>query len=82
MVSQRDASHRERPAVARQRLRSLDMVTLIINSAVAVATSGDVRDQPKVVDAASKFATKPVYGAASLPLGTPVELDVVFEVRE
>ena len=39
-------------AVARQHLGSLDKVTRIIRLGVSVATSGDVRDQPKVADAA------------------------------
>jgi enamine deaminase RidA (YjgF/YER057c/UK114 family) len=40
-------------AVARQHLGSLDRVTRIVRLGVSVATSGDVRDQPKVADAAS-----------------------------
>jgi enamine deaminase RidA (YjgF/YER057c/UK114 family) len=77
-------------AVARQHLGSLDKVTRIVRLGVAVATSGDVRDQPKVADAASqllqdvfgkdKNPCRLVYGVASLPLGTSVELEVIFEV--
>ena len=77
-------------AVARQHLGSLDKVTRIVRLGVAIATSGDVRDQPKVADAASellqdvfgkeKNPCRLVYGVASLPLGTPVELEVIFEV--
>jgi enamine deaminase RidA (YjgF/YER057c/UK114 family) len=77
-------------AVARQHLGSLDRVTRIVRLGVSVATSGDVRDQPKVADAASellesvfgkeKNPSRLVYGVASLPLGTPVELEVIFEV--
>ena len=77
-------------AVARQHLGSLDLVTRIVRLGVSVATSGDVRDQPKVADAASellqdvfgrdKSPCRLVYGVASLPLGTPVELEVIFEV--
>ena len=77
-------------SVARQHLRSLDRVTRIVRLGVSVATSGDVRDQPKVADAASellqdvfgkdKSPCRLVYGVASLPLGTPVELEVIFEV--
>jgi enamine deaminase RidA (YjgF/YER057c/UK114 family) len=76
--------------VARQHLGSLDRVTRIVRLGVSVATSGDVRDQPKVADAASEFLQsvfgkdkspcRLVYGVASLPLGTPVELEVIFEV--
>ena len=77
-------------AVARQHLGSLDKVRRVVRLGVAVATSGDVRDQPKVADAASellqdvfgkdKNPCRLVYGVASLPLGTPVELEVIFEV--
>jgi enamine deaminase RidA (YjgF/YER057c/UK114 family) len=77
-------------AVARKHLGSLDKVSRIVRLGVSVATSGDVRDQPKVADAASEllqsvFGEKKnpcrlVYGVASLPLGTPVELEVIFEV--
>jgi enamine deaminase RidA (YjgF/YER057c/UK114 family) len=78
-------------AVARQQLGSLDKVTRVVRLGVSVATSGDVRDQPKVADAASELlqdifgkAKNPcrlVYGVASLPLGTPVELEIIFEVE-
>ncbi len=78
-------------AVARQHLGSLDRVARIVRLGVSVATSGDVRDQPKVADAASqllqdifgtvKNPSRLVYGVASLPLGTPVELEVMFEVE-
>ncbi|MGA8439074.1 MAG: RidA family protein [Candidatus Sulfotelmatobacter sp.] len=79
-------------AVARQHLGSLDRVTRVVRLGVSVATSGDVRDQPKIADAASellqdvfgkdKNPCRLVYGVASLPLGTPVELEVIFEVRD
>jgi len=78
-------------AVARQHLGSLDKVKGIVRLGVSVATSGDVRDQPKVADAASellqnvfgkdKSPCRLVYGVASLPLGAPVELEVIFEVE-
>ena len=77
-------------AVAKEHLGSLDKVSRIVRLGVFVATSGDVRDQPKVADAASellqsifgenKNPCRLVYGVASLPLGTPVELEVIFEV--
>src|SRR5215471_10204507 len=77
-------------AVTREHLGSLDKVTRIVRLGVLVATSGDVRDQPKVADAASellqdvfgrdKNPSRLVYGVASLPLGTPVELEAIFEV--
>lgn len=77
-------------AVAREYLGSLDKVTRVVRLGVSVATSGDVREQPKVADAASellqdvfgkdKNPCRLVYGVASLPLGTPVELEIIFEV--
>ncbi|HYT21536.1 MAG TPA: RidA family protein [Candidatus Polarisedimenticolia bacterium] len=77
-------------AVAKQHLGSLDRVTRIVRLGVAVATSGDVRDQPKVADGASellqdvfgkdKKPSRLVYGVATLPLGVPVELELIFEV--
>ena len=77
-------------AVAKEYLGSLDRVTRVVRLGVSVATSGDVRDQPKVADGASellqdvfgkdKNPSRLVYGVASLPLGTPVELEVIFEV--
>src|ERR1700756_919577 len=77
-------------AVARQHLGSLDKVTRIVRLGVSVATSGDVREQPKIADGASellqdvfgkdKNPTRLVYGVASLPLGVPVELELILEV--
>ena len=78
--------------VARQHLGSLDKVTRIVRLGVSVATVGDFRDLPKVADAASELLQdvfgkdrnpcRSVYGVASLPLGTPVELEIIFEVTE
>ena len=77
-------------ATARHQLGSLDKITRVVKLTVSVATFGDVRDQPKVADAASdllqdvfgkeKNPVRCVYGVASLPLGVPVELEVIFEV--
>ena len=54
---------------------------------MSVATSGDIRDQPKVDDATSelrqevfgkeKSPCRLVYGVASLALGIPVELEII-----
>ena len=77
-------------AVARQHLGSLDKVQRVVRLGVYVATSGDVRELPAVADAASKLLEdvfgkernprRLVYGVVSLPLGTPVELEIIFEV--
>ena len=78
-------------AVAREYLGSLDKVTRVVRLGVSVATVGDVREHPKVADAASellqdvfgkdKNPCRLVYGVASLPLGAPVELELIFEVN-
>jgi enamine deaminase RidA (YjgF/YER057c/UK114 family) len=78
-------------AIARQHLGSLDRVKRIVRLGVSVATEGDIRDQPKVADGASDFLqevfgpdknpTRLVYGVASLPLGVPVEVELIFEVQ-
>ena len=79
-------------AVARSHLGSLDKVTRIVRLGVSVACSGDFREHPKVADGASellrdvfgasKNPSRLVYGVASLPLGVPVELELIFEVAE
>jgi enamine deaminase RidA (YjgF/YER057c/UK114 family) len=77
-------------AAAKEHLGSLDRVTRVVRLGVFLATSGDFFDQPRVADAASglfrdvfgadKMAVRLVIGVASLPLGMPVELEVIFEV--
>jgi enamine deaminase RidA (YjgF/YER057c/UK114 family) len=79
-------------AAAKEHLGSLDRVTRVVRLGVFIATSGDFFDQPRVADAASdlfrdvfgidKTSVRQVIGIASLPLGVPVELDVIFEVAE
>jgi enamine deaminase RidA (YjgF/YER057c/UK114 family) len=78
-------------AVARQHLGSLDKIARVVRLGVYVATSGDGHDLPKIADGASdllqdvfgkeKNPCRLVYGVASLPLGTPVEIEVILEVR-
>ncbi len=79
-------------AAAKKHLGSLDRVTRVVRLGVFLATSGDFFDQPKVADAVSdlfrdvfgieKTSVRLIIGVASLPLGMPVELDVIFEVAE
>jgi enamine deaminase RidA (YjgF/YER057c/UK114 family) len=45
-------------AVAKKHLGSLDKVTRIVRLGMLIATSGDVRDQPKVADAAGSIARR------------------------
>jgi len=77
-------------AVARQHLGSLVKITRVVRLGVSVATSGDVREHPKVADGASnllqevfgedKNPGRLIIGVASLPLGVPVALELIFEV--
>jgi len=79
-------------AAAKQHLGSLDRVTRVVRLGVIMATYGDFFDQPRVADAVSdlfrdifgseKTGVRSVIGVASLPLGMPIELEVIFEVAE
>ncbi|EJT04799.1 RidA family protein [Rhizobium sp. CCGE 510] len=79
-------------AAARDFLGSLDRVVRIVKLGVYVATEGDFRDHPKVADGASemllsvfgeeKLSGRVVLGVASLPLGVPIELELVLEVED
>ena len=78
-------------SAARNHLGSLDKVTKVVRLVAYIATEGDFFAQPKVADAASellrdvfgedKLPVRMVLGVASLPLGVPVVLDVLFEVE-
>lgn len=78
-------------AAVREHLGSLDKVTGVAKLGVYVATAGDFRDHPKVADGASEVLLKVfgpkmmsgriVLGVASLPLGMPVEVELVLEVE-
>ena len=77
-------------AVARSYLGSLDKVTRVVRLGVSIVTADGFREHPKVADGASEFLQdifgsgrnpcRLVYGVMSLPLGTPVEVEVIFEV--
>lgn len=79
-------------AAAKEHLGSLDRVTRVVRLGVFMATSGDFFDQPRVADAVSdlfrdvfgieKTSARLVIGVASLPLGMPIELEVIFEVAD
>jgi enamine deaminase RidA (YjgF/YER057c/UK114 family) len=77
-------------SAVREYLGSLDKITGVAKLGVYIATEGDFRDHPKVADGASDLLVKVfgaamlsgrvVLGVASLPLGMPVEIELVFEV--
>lgn len=70
---------------------SLDKVRKVVKVSVYLATEPDFFAHPKVADAASelfrdvfgddKLSVRVVIGVASLPLGMPVEVEVLFEVE-
>jgi enamine deaminase RidA (YjgF/YER057c/UK114 family) len=78
-------------SAARNHLGSLDKVTRVVKLTAYLATEEDFVAQPKVADAASellrdvfgedKLPVRMVLGVASLPLGVPVVLEVLFEVE-
>lgn len=77
-------------AVARQQLGSLDRISRVARIGVYIAAAGDGTDLVKIADAASellrdvfgedKMSARLVFGVERLPLGVPVELEVIFEV--
>jgi enamine deaminase RidA (YjgF/YER057c/UK114 family) len=79
-------------AAAKEHLGTLDRVTRVVRLGVFIATYGDFFEQPRVADAVSdlfrdvfgieRASVRVIVGVASLPLGVPIELDVIFEVAE
>ncbi|HET6323306.1 MAG TPA: RidA family protein [Planctomycetaceae bacterium] len=78
-------------ALTKMRLGSLDRVSHVVRLGVYVAATPEFTDHPKVADAASELlrdvfgeetvSSRLVFGVASLPLGSPVELEVILETR-
>src|SRR6516165_7668830 len=78
-------------ALTRQQLGSLNRVSRVVRLGVYVAATQEFTEHPKVADAASELlrdvfgeqtvSSRLVFGVASLPLGSPVELEVIFEVK-
>jgi enamine deaminase RidA (YjgF/YER057c/UK114 family) len=79
-------------AIAREHLGSLDRVTRVVRLAVFMAASENFLEQPRIADGASdlfrdvfgpeKLPVRMVMGIASLPLGLPVAVEVIFEVKD
>jgi enamine deaminase RidA (YjgF/YER057c/UK114 family) len=78
-------------ALAKKQLGSLNRVTRVVRLGVSIAATSGFKDHPKVADAASELlrdvfgeqtvSSRLVFGVASLPLGSPVELELIFEVK-
>jgi enamine deaminase RidA (YjgF/YER057c/UK114 family) len=78
-------------ALAKRELGSLDRVSRVVRLGVYVAATPTFTHHAKVADGASELlrdvlgeqtvSSRLVVGVASLPLGSPVELDVIIEVK-
>jgi enamine deaminase RidA (YjgF/YER057c/UK114 family) len=78
-------------ALVRKQLGSLNRVSRVVRLGVSVAATAEFRDHAHVADAASELlrdvlgeatvSSRLVFGVASLPFGSPVELEVILEVR-
>jgi enamine deaminase RidA (YjgF/YER057c/UK114 family) len=78
-------------SAARTHLGSLDKVARVVKLTAYLATDENFLALPKVADAASellrdvfgedKLPVRMVLGVASLPLGVPVVLEVLFEIE-
>jgi len=78
-------------ALTKLQLGSLNRVSRVVRLGVYVAATPEFTEHPKVADAASellrdvfgeeRLPSRLVFGVASLPLGSPVELEVIVEVR-
>src|ERR1700680_4835107 len=78
-------------ALAKKQLGSLDRVSRVVRLGVYVAATPEFTEHPKVADAASELlrdvfgeeavSSRLVFGVASLPLGSPIELEVILEVK-
>jgi enamine deaminase RidA (YjgF/YER057c/UK114 family) len=79
-------------ALAKEHLGSLDRVTRVVRLGISLGATPEFQEHPKVADGASellisvfgadKASTRLVYGMASLPVGTCVVLESIFEVSQ
>src|SRR6266542_6251499 len=77
-------------ALTKKQLGSLNRVSHVVSLGVYVAATSEFTEHAKVADAASELlrdvfgeetvSSRLVFGVASLPLGSPVELEVILEV--
>jgi enamine deaminase RidA (YjgF/YER057c/UK114 family) len=78
-------------ALMKKQLGSLNRVSRVVRLGVYFAATPGLTEHPKVADAASELlrdvfgeeavSSRLVFGVASLPLGSPVELEVILEVK-
>jgi enamine deaminase RidA (YjgF/YER057c/UK114 family) len=77
-------------ALTRKLFGSLNRVSRVVRLGVYVAATPEFTEHPKVADGASELhrdvfgemtvSSRLVIGVASLPLGSPVELELILEV--
>lgn len=77
-------------ALARQQLGTLDRIRRAVRIGVSIASSANLREHPRVADGASecllevlgpeRIPSRLVLGVCSLPLGSPIELELIFEI--
>jgi enamine deaminase RidA (YjgF/YER057c/UK114 family) len=78
-------------ALTKKQLGSLNRVTRVVRLGVYIAATPSFTDHAKIADAASELlrdifgeetiSCRLVFGVASLPFGSPVELEVILEVK-
>ena len=78
-------------AVAKQSLGSLDNVLQVVRLGVHVASASGFTDQSRVANGASELLiavfgdagrhARLALGASELPLGSPVEIELILEVK-
>jgi enamine deaminase RidA (YjgF/YER057c/UK114 family) len=78
-------------ALTKNQLGSLNRVSHVVRLGVYIAATPEFTEHPKIADAASELlrdifgedtvSSRRVFGVASLPLGSPVELEVILEVK-
>jgi enamine deaminase RidA (YjgF/YER057c/UK114 family) len=78
-------------ALTKKQLGSLNRVSHVVRLGVSVVATPEFTEQAKVADAASELlrdvlgeetvSSRLVFGVASLPLGSPVELEAILEVK-
>ncbi len=79
-------------AVAQHALGSLDKVSRVVRVTVYVASTSGFTDQPRVANGASELLisifgdagrhARVALGAFELPLGAPVEIELILEVKD
>lgn len=94
LKSAREAAHTaaiNALALTKKQLGTINRVSHVVRIGVYIAATPEFTEHPKVADAASELfrdvfgdemiSSRLVLGVASIPLGSPVELEVILEVQ-